>query len=371
MTIDFNILAILTLVVLAQGVFAAVLLFTSEKNRLPNRFLGLLILAFSFWMLDTFYNVSGLYIQNPNLYFQPVLYSLAFGPLIYFYIKSLINKGFKFKKSDLFHFIPVLIQIIFYCYLTLQDYEFRRWFWLEVHQPTTYDLEFYLTLISLVIYLFLSIRVLAGYQNWLKENFSEYSKIKLNWLKVLLIVLMVLSLIWGVDAVLKSQFHIYRQYDYSEISLGFVIIFLAYGGVKQSSLKEVFYDSDKKAKVSGKERVVDEVLVKFIHNSMETEQFYLNPVLSLKEFAQSIHKPSKLISEHINYGMNKSFVEFVNSFRVQAVLNRINDGDLKEFTLLSIALDSGFNSKSTFNRVFKKHLNESPSEYIKRTQKRD
>lgn len=83
------------LAVVAQAVFAAGLLAWARRNQPANRFLVLLMLAIAPWLLDGFLRVSGLYGQDANLYFLPIYYSLAFGPLLYFYVHSLVSQGFR------------------------------------------------------------------------------------------------------------------------------------------------------------------------------------------------------------------------------------------------------------------------------------
>ena len=87
LTLTFSVLLIGA--VIAQGILAAALLFLQQYNAKANRFLGLLVLLFSLWLCDTFFSIGNLYQQDPNLYFLPIYYSFAFGPLVYFYTKSI------------------------------------------------------------------------------------------------------------------------------------------------------------------------------------------------------------------------------------------------------------------------------------------
>ena len=363
MKIAFNIYVVLTLMVIAQGLFAALILSTSKVNKLANRFLSLLLLSFSLWLIDSFYKVAEVYQQDPEFYFQPIFYSFAFGPLIFFYVKSITNSSFQFSKKDCIHFVPVLLQTGLYWFLTFQPYSYKLWFWETIHFPITYSLEFNLTLISMVIYLGFSIRLLVRYQKWLEDQFSEFSKIHLNWLKILLTIMLVLCVFWSIDLVLRYFFDIYHVYNFSEISLGFVILLLAYGGIRQSNISQVNFEN-KVPKTNLALDEIYEVLIEKIKKRMLNEKDYLNPTLSLKEFSQNLNKPSRTISKHINQGLGISFVDFVNQYRVEEVKVKIDSGQLEQFTLLSLALESGFNSKSSFNRIFKKLTKMSPSEYV-------
>ncbi|MFK7903521.1 MAG: hypothetical protein AB8B69_00275, partial [Chitinophagales bacterium] len=117
MSIPFTLPVLLSGAIIAQGIFAALLLFFYQRNPLPNKFLSLLLLSFSLWLIDSFYKVAHVYEQNPDFYFQPIFYSFAFGPLIYFYAKTLTNSAYQLQKQDLLHFVPTGIQALLYWFL--------------------------------------------------------------------------------------------------------------------------------------------------------------------------------------------------------------------------------------------------------------
>lgn len=168
--IPFTLSTVIVLAIISQGLFVVILLLFKKANQKANRYLSVLIFIFILWLLDTFFRVANLYGQNANLYFLPIYYSFAFGPLIFFYTKALTHPDFQFKRTHLWHFLPALFQAGLYIFLSFKGYEYRRWFWLEVHKPFTYDFEFNITLVSLIIYLVLSLRLLKKYQVCIKET---------------------------------------------------------------------------------------------------------------------------------------------------------------------------------------------------------
>lgn len=373
MEIQLNIASITLGAIIAQGLFAALILPFFKNNSKANRFLAILLILFSLWICDTFFRVSGIYNQNPNFYFLPIYFSLAFGPLIYFYTKSLTEKNFKFSKKHLIHFVPVLFQLLFYSHLQLNDYEYRRWFWLEIHQPYTYDLEFILGLISLLIYLGLGLKLVKAYREWIQNNYSDISQIKLTWLRSIYILLFLLSVLWIIDGGLRFLIDHYQETPLSSISIGFSILFLAVGALVQKDLKEVAKETDPEVhkNKSIAQEPIDESLVLKIQQAMETDELFLRNELTLKEFAQELKLAPRKVSQHINMGLQLSFIDFVNSYRVERVKQLIEKGEAGHLSLFGIALESGFNSKPTFNRVFKKFTSKSPSEYQKMIQNRN
>jgi hypothetical protein len=183
-----------------------------------------------------------------------------------------------------------LLQAGLYWFLTFQDYSYKLWFWETIHFPITYGLESNLTLISMVIYLGFSIRLLMRYQKWLENQFSEFSKIHLNWLKILLTIMLVLCVFWSIDLILRYLFDIYHVYNFSEISLGFVVLLLAYGGIRQSNISQVDFENEV-VKTNLALDEIDVALIEQIKQRMLIEKDYLNPTLSLKKFAKNLNTP--------------------------------------------------------------------------------
>lgn len=361
MQITLNFTVLLLGIIISSSFFATGLLWFSPQNKQSNRFLALLIFTIALWLIDHFLRISDIYGQNANLYFLPIFYSFAFGPLIYFYVKSLVNQSFTFQKRDYLHFIPVLFQVGLYLFLTIKDYNFKNWYWENVHQWITYKIEFDGTFISMLIYLILSIRLLKNYQIYVVNNFSETSKIRLNWLKIILIILIILCVQWLIEIILRDYFNLYFNYDYSIQILGIMALTLAVGGIRQANLSEVNFKEEVKQKTHIQ---VDSQILERIKRVMDIQKLYLNPTLTLSEFAKELKLNPKIVSQQINTGLSKSFNDFVNEYRVEEVKKRLNSPDLERLTILGIAYESGFNSKTTFNRIFKDFTGVAPRDFM-------
>jgi AraC-like DNA-binding protein len=362
MQISLNFTVLILGIIISSSFFASGLLWFSIQNKQSNRFLASLIFTIALWLIDHFLRISGIYGQNANLYFLPIFYSFAFGPLIYFYVKSLVNQSFIFQKKDYLHFVPVLLQAGLYLFLTMKEYNFKNWYWENVHQWITYKIEFDGTFISMLIYLGLSIRLLKNYQIYVANNFSETSKIRLNWLKIILIILIILCLQWLLEIILRDYFHLFFNYDYSIQILGIMALVLAIGGIRQANLSEVNFEEEVVQKTHI--QIDNQILVQ-IKQGMNIQKLYLNPTLTLSEFAKELKLNPKIVSQQINTGLGKSFNDFVNEYRVEEVKLRLNSSDLERLTILGIAYESGFNSKTTFNRIFKDFTGLAPRDFLK------
>ena len=91
---------------------------------------------------------------------------------------------------------------------------------------------------------------------------------------------------------------------------------------------------------------------------------YSNPNLTINELASKLKMQPYLLSKVINDGFNKNFFDFINYYRVEELKKRLEDPRFKHYTLLSQAFEVGFNSKTAFNRAFKKITRQTPSEYL-------
>ena len=364
MQIQFNSLVIINGAIIALGIFAGIGLLLRKENRIANQLLALLLICSSLWLIDNFFRISGIYSTNPDFYFKPIYYSLAFGPLIYLYVLSITNSSFRFKRTYWLHFIPVALQASLYIFLSLKDYTFKRWYWMEVHSPITYRIEFNGTFLSMCIYLTLSIVVLRKYQKWLSQNFSNTSKKELNWLKTLLILMIILTVQWFIEVILRD-FYGNFQFNHSILILGLTTVLLAFKAFNQADQKGVEFQNSL-SKDPKKENIdIKPEILRRIVDEMETKKAYLDPNLNLKGFSERCGIPQRTVSQYLNQELKLSFHSFVNAQRVAEFKRQVSIPENKNLTLEGLAYESGFNSKSSFNRIFKKYEGKTPSDYLK------
>ena len=168
---------------------------------------------------------------------------------------------------------------------------------------------------------------------------------------------LLLSIFWLVEVIQREVYTVYNTY--TAVTLGVLTLILTIGGLVQEKVKGVVYTSEPRPDV----RLNEDVIVK-IKKRMQEQNDYLNPTLTLKEFASNCGFPPRIISEHLNQGLGKHFHDFVNEYRVEAVKNKLQARAQDNYTLESIAYDCGFNSQATFQRVFKKMTQLSPKEFM-------
>ncbi len=355
----------LTIIIITQVVSAIIILLFQDKNRYSNRLLVGILVAFGFWMLNILLRVTGTYKDHPNLYFIPINFSLSFGPLIYFYIQSLTNRNFKLGSSHFKHFLPVIFQFLFYFTCFVLPYSAKRTFWLNVHSMYTLDLEIILVQMSLILYLIYSIKYFQNYKTYISNSFSETSKISLNWLRVVVFLFLALAILWLIDFLGWIIFRKVNFYSLLEILIGIMSLVLALGGILQSNLINIRYENHLIDPKNQNEIPLNSAITQKILDNMENKQLYLNPVLTLDDFSKAVGLPKRIVSNHINHALNFTFTDFVNRYRIDKVIHCLENNDHENLTILGIALSCGFNSKTTFNRIFKKEKGVSPREYLK------
>jgi AraC-like DNA-binding protein len=99
---------------------------------------------------------------------------------------------------------------------------------------------------------------------------------------------------------------------------------------------------------------------------MKSEKPYVDPSISLDTLSQKLNVSSKNLSQAMHSSLHQSFYDYINTYRIEEIKKRMNDSKYQNLTLLALAYDTGFNSKSVFNAAFKKHAGMTPKEYKRR-----
>jgi len=300
----------------------------------------------------------------------------VFGPLVYFYTASLVNRPLSKKWHHLV--IPTLVFFLMIPFF-FQSSPLKIAFLLNYNSGKGSLLGqflYYAALIQTLFYFFLSFRKLYSYRKFIMDNFSNIGKIKLSWLFFFLslgcfiyLSFLILNLIYiyGIPA---------SYMDRSDIVLMFVYIFaLGYRATSQGSLPhdsetEVSKSRASKSLLNGEftEEEMDslyEDLVKYI----EKNESYLDPDLTLPVLAEKAGMRRNELSGLINSRSGGNFYALINKFRIEKSKKLLADPQMSSYKILDIAYAVGFNTKATFNGAFKKQTSMTPSEFRKFSKK--
>ncbi len=308
---------------------------------------------------------------------------LLHGPFLYSYVSALVDPKAQFTKEKWLHFLPFILFNLFIVAASFSPEISERIRLDHVESergaPLLFNLFLLLTVISGPFYFTLAIMLFRKLDIDIFNNFSSYEDAKPDWLRKLVYIF---GGIWTVLMIVSTVHHVFHLFSWTfcthglSLSLSAFIILIGYYGLKQ---KEVFihypdrnaeYVTEPKTKYSGmflKEADVEQYVSK-LRNFMAAEKPYLDANISLPELAGRLQIPSHQLSRIINERFGVNFFDFINQYRIEEVKLRIADPAYENLSLLGIAFDSGFNTKSAFNRVFKKMTGFTPSEYKSRFQ---
>lgn len=374
---------------ISQAIFASVLLFTKRPISLQDKIMiaWLVVMAFRFWLVATGITHSPFF----DIGFSEALIPMTFGPFLYLYCKYLINENEKMPTKDLVHFIP---------FIFLLFYElFQRNFGEKTTQ-VGYDISINLLfMLSTLIYSSLVFILLRKYRKTIRFNIFSYdtSSNRLFWLNYVAIVSVVSFSFYLLYMLVnepsdESNFNLQYISTFALVVLAFSV---SYFGVTQKSISNVKEDtrhygfrsiaSDLVDKVFGisnigrvkrktessQNHALEEIpalkkkQIKELKALMVEDKPYLNTELTLQDLADKINIPKHQLTALFNNYMGVNFFEFVNEYRIEEAKKRLVDETYEPLTIIAIAYDCGFNSKSTFNTLFKEMVGKTPSQYRK------
>ncbi|MEM6802934.1 MAG: AraC family transcriptional regulator, partial [Bacteroidota bacterium] len=304
--------------------------------------------------------------------------SIGMAPLIYLYVRSVVQAPFNWRKKDSLHFIAVGLYIGYRIFLYLFDVNqegFESGYEGVLMQSfhSSYFLPFYewLSFSFNLLYLAFSFQLYFNYRKKIEAFFSNTYKVELNWLAHFLYIysfLFVYATICSwVDMIVFELS--YKQWWWVNFFSAIAIVYL---GIRAyftdiQKLQGLTFDLDKTAHtpVDLPKEIKEDYLPQQqkIEEYIEEEKVHLNPNLTLKDLAKGTGMSLHDVSEVINSGIGVSFKEYINGFRVEEVKKMLLNTKYDHLSLLAIAYDCGFNSKATFNRVFKAKTGKTPSEY--------
>jgi AraC-like DNA-binding protein len=374
-SIQFGPWAILYAATAFQGLFVAGILFhTAKGNRLANKLLAILILAFSYTRFLSFVNLSELYRLWPHLLSTggPLWFILP--PLYYFYVKALLSQPLRWNRFSVLHALPSLAVLFhtFPFYLLPAESKLGMMAASEQSGAARLTMLFFALLYGLqnIVYLRLCIKNLQALANANNGATAAAKPAHRSWLKLLFTLMMLFAvfhvIVASVEFVQKRDL---VEMDYLPMAFFTSMVYaIAYLAIQQP--EKLFPPPLRIRKSWSREEApleTDEV-IKRLRRVMETEKPYLDCNLKYSDVAARLGISVRHLSRVLNEELGISFNEFVNAYRIKEVQSRLLNQENGEHTLLAIALEAGFNSKTSFNRIFKDHTGLTPTEFVRQHQ---
>lgn len=384
---ELDIIQILSLLkVFISLLLAAFLLTVRSENYLSNLFLALFLII-SAIDSDSIFLGHYIYPNYPSLgMFMNSLVFLSM-PVLYLYLVSIVYSDFKLKWNHIWHALPFLLNFIVFIprfYAVGYDEQME---YIRTQTASSRHIEViysYITLhAQIIIYFLFSFALVNKYRRLLLENYSNASLFNFRWLFQLLAILGFEFII----ASLKNLFMFFGSepaYFYSMLVTALVAVaYIIWLVMKAMLHPELFRGIDSKLQLVSSmvreeaekydntgtpgnlnEKINEKIYT--LNKYMANEEPFLDPSLTIYDLAKQIDMPTKELSLLINHDLNQHFFDFINGFRIRKAMEILKDLSKKEFTVLEILYEVGFNSKSSFNTAFKKYTQLTPTQYRKK-----
>lgn len=370
------------LILVLQGyIFAILLLMRFRKRRhLADLFLGLLliitgyhrttyIIGFMDWY-DTF--------RNTKINYILINFIAAIGPLVYFYVKSLTQAQFKFKRFDFIHFLPAIVYFVYRLFIFAYDAQQPGFNEVQNGVLEQWHYKYVIPFLTMfwysaqLLYYAFAFQLFWWHRQRIGQFFSNTQKVELNWILNFLVVYTSLFVLNSIFTVIDSSvidLH-WTQHWWTHLITSIVLIYVGMKGYfsDYTQLKKInapTVETIKETSIIKNEANEIEPLKSELLALMSKEQPHLNPDINLTDLSKMLNWSTNTLSSTINAGFDRNFKDFINEYRVKTFQQKIREGAHQQLSLLGIAFESGFNSKATFNRTFKKFTNQTPSEYVK------
>ena len=342
---------------------SAVILLFRKTEKSAARYLSLFMIAAVFSMGPQIIGFAGFYHVWPGLTYFPLFYPEAWlGPLIYVHAYRLMQGGSLGWRRLLF--IPGTIILAYYtwAYFGLGDYKSKWEYDNAFHVPYIIPLETVFE-VGLLVFAVIAIwRMVKRYKHFVEQTSSAALEYDPVWLRNIVVAMVIAG---GIYAVLEIVWVINPLgYDTAfpfQVVIMAVMAWIAIEAVwrlnlpfpKMATGTESACDTKAEPKDWAKE-------AQSLEQEVVTNQWYLEPRLSIRDVASRMATNETYLSRSLNKGMGQSFNQFINALRVDHAMRLIRN---ESRSLLTIALESGFNSKSTFNRVFRNITGQTPSQF--------
>ncbi len=384
--VDFNQYLVPVLYVgMSQSLFASIIVWLKKPRELQDEILsGWLFFIFIKLLLNLLeIKHSQLFINKMGMIIVPMM----FGPLLYLYVRSLLSPESSFNKKDWMHFIPFLVFGIYALIFSTDKPVYNLHFFERdgfLIERIIFGLSFYL---SISLYGLRTLILLHKHRKRLKDYYSyDSEKITLRWVmfvSILFSVIYILVISSGIFNIFILNREVINPDLFSATGLTLLSIAVSFYGYKQtkpeSSVKDPLLPArtedkpndntpSKYQKSSLKEEDMERYLQKLIR-LMEDEKPYLDGELTLQELSDRLGVSKHHLTQILNTKLIRNFYAFVNEYRIEEVKRRLSDPKNRNLKIMSIAYDSGFNSKTSFNTVFKNHTGMTPSEFLEKVQK--
>lgn len=352
-----------------HGLFLAVMLLLSGKAHKGTVFLAWLILLFSFYLFENVLYSSG-YIRNvPWMFLTTLPLTFLIGPLFYFYVRKSCDPYFQVQPRHLVHLVPALLDVI----LLLPFYTLDSGVKIRLYEESlnrTASWSFNPMFAAYLVYFLLAVGYCVSAYLIAARESSKGTNRRSQWLRhasvamiTYLVIAMVLSCYLLFDGSPSQKFY--------HINLLLQTLLIQLVGYTAFAEPLVFHSDFKprKYRFSSLNAETMEVCRVNLIQLMEKQKPYLDPDVTPDQLAAKLGISKHNLSQLLNERLQTSFYDFLSEYRVQRARELLATEAYRNAKIFHVAYDSGFSSKSTFLRSFRKLTGLTPSEFRNQSQK--
>ncbi|MEP7322329.1 MAG: helix-turn-helix domain-containing protein [Saprospiraceae bacterium] len=374
--------ALLQLTSLQSFLLFLFLIFT-RTHKISNYFLAAFALIVSILCFFRSMEDVSFYIQYPHLMRVEWGMLLLLWPLVYLFVKYFLSLSPNIDSKDVIHFVPYAVNLIILLPFFLQNAESKIQM-INHYTPFItqgfYGYNVYFKVLSIVVgiqslvYTSMIMGTVKSHKASIEQLFSDTSRFGASWFYIIVYGMVGLSMLYIMSLSLNATSLFLEDYLWLFfLGLFLMIVFLSY-----RSFYQPFYSQTIPAMVgipvenlavkstyaeSGISEMAIQKLASELTHIFENEKRYLKADLNVAELSESIGAPRQYLSQVLSQHFHKSFYDYVNDYRVKEFKSRLSSGKYSHLTLIGLAFECGFNSKSSFNSVFKKSTGITPSAF--------
>ncbi|HVG29181.1 MAG TPA: helix-turn-helix domain-containing protein [Pyrinomonadaceae bacterium] len=367
---SLSVLAVLNLLGAAQGLFlSAALLGIKGGNKVANRILAALAAAMALAVAGAVVRTMHYDFAFPHLSRVHDPFPFLVVPLIFLYVKALTSRRPAFPKKEFLHFTPFILCVVYLIPYYLQSRAAKLNVLIsEYYYPSPgrwYYVRSALLILLGTVYLILTVARILKFVREAGGRNAPAEKAVLFQIRFFVAGFLILLaggvLRYLLDHTAKTNLL---------VPLGASVFIYAIGYLSFRNPHALARPDDEPAPAKKYERstLTPETAERYrkrLLQLMEAEKPYRDSELTVSKLAEKLSVPAPHLSQTINERLNQNFIDFINTYRVEEAKRRLVDPSRKHYSVLAIAEEVGFNSKSSFNSVFKKHVRMTPSEFRK------
>ncbi len=356
-------------------IFLAALVAVKKDKKVFDTILLIWLIVNTGHLLYFYVNIELRNIGIPkHLLFPGAILAYLSAPMLFLYVKALVSEKQFYLTREWYHFLPFFIMLISFYYVDLFDNGTEIWVESAVF---TYrgELPFYMRQYALIMAFFCftypmaCVILLQNHRQRIKNEFSYSEKITLNWLRHWLVLEIIgfwvtFIIIWVAEF---EYIELLTSFKVIGTIVAFNVFVIGFFGIRQQG---IFIETDtnsqstqSKYAKSNLDTIWVEELVNKLERIMMNEKLYLNMKLNIDQLSQKMEVSKHVLSQVINEHLEMNFYDLVNSYRLKEFKDRLTSEEFSHLSILGIALECGFNSKSSFNYIFKKNEGMTPTEY--------